>query len=154
MSGDSRQIHATAVGLDSRAALILGPPGAGKSDLALRCILQGAWIDGRHVLASLIADDQVVVDRSGGGLVARAPESIEGQMEVRGLGIAGMPSVPAAEVGLAIELVDAGSIERLPDPQPSWTLLGMAVPLLRVAPFEASAHLKVLLALARGLPVT
>ena len=75
------------VALDGRAALIVGPSGAGKSDLAVRCILQGAWIDGRHVLASLIADDQVIVDRSGGGLVTRAPEATEGRIEVRGLGL-------------------------------------------------------------------
>ena len=154
MSGDSEQIHATAIALDGRAALILGSPGAGKSDLALRCLLQGAWIDGRHVLASLIADDQVIVDRSGGGLVARGPEPIQGRMEVRGFGIVDMLSVPAAEIGLAVELADATAIERLPDPPPMRTVVGMAVPLLRVAPFETSAHLKVLLALARGLPAT
>ncbi|HWV82566.1 MAG TPA: HPr kinase/phosphatase C-terminal domain-containing protein [Hyphomicrobiaceae bacterium] len=154
MSGETTQIHATAIALDGRAALILGPPGAGKSDLALRCILQGAWIDGRHVLASLIADDQVIVDRSGGGLVARGPEPIQGRMEVRGLGIVDVPSVPAAEIGLAVELADIATIDRLPDPPPNWTLLGAEVPLIRVAPFEASAHLKVLLALARGLPAT
>lgn len=154
MSGDSEQIHATAIALDGRAALIVGPSGAGKSDLALRCILQGAWIDGRHVLASLIADDQVIVDRSGGGLVARAPEATEGRIEVRGLGIVEMSSIPAAEIGLVVELVAATGIERLPDPPPSWTLLGRPVPLLRIAPFEVSAHLKVLLALSRGMPAT
>lgn len=154
MSGDSEQIHATAIALDGRAALIVGSSGAGKSDLALRCILQGAWIDGRHVLASLIADDQVIVDRSGDGLVARAPETIAGRLEVRGLGIVDVPSLPAAEIGLAVELADTAAIERLPDPSLMWTVLDAEVPLLRVAPFEASAHLKVLLALARGLPAS
>ncbi len=152
MSGETSQIHATAIALDGRAALILGPPGAGKSDLALRCILQGAWIDGRHCLATIVADDQVIVDRSGGGLVARTHDAIAGRIEVRGLGIVEVPSVPAAEIGLAVELVPPTAIERLPEPETTWPLLGVDVPLLRVAPFEASAHLKVLLALARGLP--
>jgi serine kinase of HPr protein (carbohydrate metabolism regulator) len=154
MSGETRQIHATAIALDGRAALILGPPGAGKSDLALRCILQGAWIDGRHCLATLVADDQVIVDPSGGGLVARAHDAIAGQIEVRGLGIVEVPNVPAAEIGLAVELVASAAIERLPEPGATWPLLGVEVPLLRVAPFETSAHLKVMLALVRGLPPT
>jgi serine kinase of HPr protein (carbohydrate metabolism regulator) len=144
------RIHATAIALeDGRGALILGPPGAGKSDLALRCILQGAWIDGRHCGAMLVADDQVIVERTGADVVARPPETIAGRMEVRGIGIVAMPHVPVSKIVLAVELVDAQRIERLPDPAPSWPLLGVEVPLIRVAPFEASAHLKVLLALAR-----
>ncbi|ODT21238.1 MAG: hypothetical protein ABS54_13060 [Hyphomicrobium sp. SCN 65-11] len=152
MSQNRSQIHATAIALDGRAALLIGPPGSGKSDLALRCILQGAWIDGRHCLATLLADDQVIVDRSGGGLVARAPDTIAGRIEVRGLGIIDMPSVPAAEIGLAVELVAPAAVDRFPEARSTWPLLGAAVPLLRVSAFEASAHLKVLLALARGLP--
>lgn len=152
MSGETTQIHATAIALDGRAALILGPSGAGKSDLALRCILQGAWIDGRHYLATLVADDQVIVDGSGGGLVARAHDAVAGRIEVRGLGIVAVPSVPAAEIGLAVELVAPTAIVRLPEPGATWPLLGVDVPLLRIAPFEASVHLKVLLALTRGLP--
>ncbi|WP_072385968.1 hypothetical protein [Hyphomicrobium sp. CS1BSMeth3] len=152
MSQNRSQIHATAIALDGRVALLIGPPGSGKSDLALRCILQGAWIDGRHCLATLLADDQVIVDRSGGGLVACAPDTIAGRIEVRGLGIIDMPSVPAAEIGLAVELVAPAAIERLPEAGSTWPLLGAEVPLLRVSAFETSAHLKVLLALARGLP--
>jgi HPr kinase/phosphorylase len=152
MTGASAQIHATAIALDDRAALILGPSGSGKSDLALRCILQGAWIDGHHRHATLVADDQVVLEQRGGGLVAHVPDTIAGRIEVRGVGIMEVPSVPGAEVVLAVELVPPTTIERLPDPRPSMTLLGAEVPLMRVAPFEASAHLKVLLALVQGLP--
>lgn len=151
MSGAISQIHATAVALDNgRAALILGPPGAGKSDLALRCILQGAWIEGRHHTAILVADDQVIVERTGARLAARPPDTIAGHLEVRGLGIVALPHRASAEVALAVELADPAAVERLPDPAPVWSLLGIAVPLIRIAPFEASAHLKVLLALARG----
>ena len=145
------QIHATAIALDGCAALLFGPSGAGKSDLALRCILQGAWIDGRHCLATLVADDQIIVDTSGGGLVARAPDTIAGHIEVRGLGIIAVASVPAAEIGLAVELVTPDAVERLPDPRPTRTILSVEVPLLRIAPFETSAHLKVMWALAKGV---
>ena len=151
MTETTSQIHATAIALeDRRAALILGPSGSGKSDLALRCILQGAWIDGRHCAAMLVADDQVIVERQGPYLVARPPGAIAGRIEVRGIGIVPMAHASPATIALAVELVDAPRVERLPDPAPVWPLLGVEVPLIRVAPFEASAHLKVLLALARG----
>jgi serine kinase of HPr protein (carbohydrate metabolism regulator) len=152
MSGETAQIHATAIALDDRAALILGPSGAGKSDLALRCILQGAWIDEHHRHAVLVADDQVIVEDSVRGLIARPPGAIAGRIEVRGVGIMDVPSVGSARLVLAVELAEPAAVVRLPDPQPSLTLLGAEIPLLRVAPFEASAHLKVLLALAHGLP--
>jgi len=151
MTKTTTQIHATAIALDNRrAALILGPSGAGKSDLALRCILQGAWIDGRHRLATLVADDQVIVERTFDGLRAWPPEAIAGRIEVRGLGIVEMPHIASAAVTLAVELVDAPEIERLPESASSAQLLSWDVPLLRVAPFETSAHLKVLLALVTG----
>lgn len=152
MNDRTTQIHATAIALDGRAALILGPSGAGKSDLALRCILQGAWINATHRTATLVADDQVIVERQGDTVVARPPESIAGRIEVRGLGIVEMPHNPASNVSLAVALTRADAIERLPDPPPQHELLGLSIPLLRVAPFEASAHLKVMLALVRGLP--
>ena len=152
MTGASAQIHATGIALDDRAALILGPSGSGKSDLALRCVLQGAWIDGHHRHAALVADDQVIIEETVRGLIARPPEAIAGRMEVRGVGIMEVPSVGSARLVLAVELAEPAAIERLPDPQPSLTLLGAEVPLMRVAPFEASAHLKVLLALVQGLP--
>ena len=61
------------------AVLLRGPSGAGKSDLALRLIDQGA---------RLVADDQTELTPSDGVLLARAPQTIQGKMEVRGLGIA------------------------------------------------------------------
>ncbi|MFN3743681.1 MAG: HPr kinase/phosphorylase [Hyphomicrobiaceae bacterium] len=153
MSGATCQIHATAIALDQgRAALMLGPPGAGKSDLALRCILEGAWIDGRHYTATLVADDQVIIERNLRGLRARPPEPIAGRLEVRGLGIVALPHAALADVVLAVELAAPDTIARLPDPVPSWHLLDVEVPLIRIAPFEASAHLKLLLALVRGIP--
>lgn len=125
-----------------RAVLITGPAGAGKSDLALRLIGRG-W--------RLVADDYAHVTASGGALYAVAPETISGRMEARGVGI--VPACPrgVTRLSLAIELVDGsadGPVERLPEPA-ARTIEGVALPLLRLNGFEASAVEKVATALAR-----
>ena len=132
-------IHAAAVSIGGRGVLLLGLPGSGKSDLALRLIDRGAL---------LIADDRVVVGPGVPSLLS-APAAIAGKIEVRGVGIVDMPHVAEIPAALAVRL-DAVT-ERLPEPQ-RFALGDGSVPLLHVAPFEASAVLKVELALAHGLP--
>lgn len=144
-----RLVHATCVAVDGIAALLLGPSGAGKSDLALRCMMTSARDADRALKADLVADDQVLLYLRDGQLRARAPEAIIGRIEVRGLGILPADHVPDAEVRLAIELDRRRPIERLPETLPAFEALGIRVPLLRLSPFEASAPLKVMLALRR-----
>ena len=72
-------LHATAISINGQAVLLIGPPGSGKSDLALRLIDRGAL---------LIADDQVALTEVDGVLHASAPAATAGLIEVRGLGIA------------------------------------------------------------------
>ena len=55
----------------------------------------------------------------------------------------------APDSHLIVELVAPEAVERLPDPPPRRDLLGVSLPLLRLAPFEAAAPVKLLLALAR-----
>jgi serine kinase of HPr protein (carbohydrate metabolism regulator) len=137
-------VHATAVALWTgagagwRAALLSGPPGAGKSDLALRLIGRG-W--------RLVGDDYVHLFASGGALFARPPGTIAGRIEVRGLGVVAACPLGLARVGLAVELVRE-PVERLPDPA-SRVFDGVAVPLLRLDPREASAVEKVAAAVHR-----
>ncbi len=128
------------------AVLLRGPSGAGKSDLALRLIDQGA---------RLVADDQTELTPSDGVLLARAPQTIQGKMEVRGLGIAELAPLCDVPLGLVVDLVDGESVERLPDPD-SCTILGVRLPVVRFDPFEASTPAKLRLALAgRGAaPIT
>ena len=155
MAGASRLVHATCIAVDGRGALLLGPSGSGKSDLALRAI-SGTWRDGGRLLrAELVADDQVLIEPAGGSLIARAPASIAGRLEVRGLGILEVATLAEVRLGLAVALVGAAEVERLADPAPTHAILGQQFPLLRLAPFEASAALKLVLALARlpGLAV-
>lgn len=132
-------VHATTIVLGGRAVLLCGAPGSGKSDLALRAIDAGAV---------LLADDQTALSAERGSLVARCPETIRGRLEVRGLGIVDLPWRDAVPVGLAVDLVPPETVERLPAAaERSW--LGISIPLLRLAPFEASSVVKLRLAVAR-----
>lgn len=143
-------LHGTAVAIGDAAALILGASGAGKSDLALRC-LSLAPSPLIPVSATLVADDRVHVDRGAGCLTVRAPGTILGKIEVRGLGIVSVPFQHRASLKLIVELARAESIERMPDPQPEREVLGLCLPLLRLAPFEASAPVKLLLGLMQAV---
>ena len=127
--------HASCVAIGGRAVLIAGESGAGKSDLALRLIDRGAV---------LVSDDQVMLSAEEGQLIASAPATIAGQIEVRGLGIMAMPHRTAMPVSLLIEL--GAPAERMPEPR-TRTLCGFAVPVVALDPFEASAPIKAELAL-------
>jgi serine kinase of HPr protein (carbohydrate metabolism regulator) len=96
----------------------------------------------------LVADDYVTVTRKGEKLFAEAPATIRGKLEVRGLGIVTVPCRESAELVLIAELVAPEQIERYPDPAPVAELGGVKLPLLHIAPFEASAPVKLLVALA------
>lgn len=149
---DTRTIHATCIALDGYAALILGPSGSGKSDLALRAITT-PMRDGRRLLEpTLVSDDQVVVSRRGEALYANPPATIRGLVEVRGVGIVEVEHVADAEIVLAVDIDPAAKIERLPDEVATYPLLGVKLPLMRLRAFEASALSKLMLRLARAAP--
>lgn len=118
--------------------LLSGPSGSGKSDLALRLIDRGGI---------LVSDDYTLVKRVDGRLVATAPATIAGQMEVRGIGIVDLPSVGEAPVALLVDLFDR--VERMPLDPLLRIVAGMQVPVIKIAPFEASAPIKVELALSK-----
>lgn len=129
-------IHATAIAIAGRAVLLVGPPGSGKSDLALRLIDRGA---------ALVADDRVVLTRAGDRVLAAPPPATAGLIEIRGVGIVDAPHVAHVPVALVVEL--AAVPARLPDAA-TRDVAGVAVPCLALAAFEASAPLKVERALA------
>jgi serine kinase of HPr protein (carbohydrate metabolism regulator) len=130
------QVHATCVDIEGTGVLIRGPSGSGKSDLALRLIDGGA---------RLVADDRAVLTLDGDRVMVTAPPEIAGLFEVRGQGVRRLPCIEGAALGLVVDLVPAGDVERLPEAV-HCKILGVPLALLRLAPFEASAAAKVRLA--------
>jgi serine kinase of HPr protein (carbohydrate metabolism regulator) len=88
-------IHASCVAIGRSGVLLLGKSGSGKSDLTLRLIDEGAV---------LVADDRTLLSLEKDALYARAPDSIAGLMEVRGLGIIRFPVRAKVRIALAVQL--------------------------------------------------
>lgn len=137
-----RLVHASCVAIGGRAVLLAGRSGAGKSDLALRLIDRGA---------KLVSDDYTELRCLGATLLAKAPETIAGKIEVRGVGIVELEFEADVPVCLYADLDRAA--DRLPEARVI-ALAGMNIPLIALAALEASAPLKLEQALLRfGLPL-
>ncbi|MCB2102876.1 MAG: HPr kinase/phosphatase C-terminal domain-containing protein [Rhodobacterales bacterium] len=139
MGSFQQQIHATAVDVDGVGVVLRGPSGSGKSDLALRLIDGGA---------RLVADDRTDLTVTEGRLWAAPPPALAGGLEVRGVGLLRLDYRAVIAVGLVVDLVAPAAVERLPDAA-TCAYGGCDLPLLRLAPFEASAPAKIRLMAAR-----
>ena len=147
-------MHATCISLQGKGILLTGASGCGKSDLALRCIEQ--------LGATLVADDQVeltahktladktLADKTPAGkitVLASPPPTLQGKLEVRGVGIITQPWAKKVPVALVLRLQPkAGCVPRLPKITTT-PVAGVGVPTLPLSPFNASACLKLRLAL-------
>lgn len=104
------QIHGTSVGFHADSgwlgALMIGKPGAGKSELALELIALGA---------KLVADDQTCLRREGDAVELSCPIAIRDMIELRGLGIFRVPSISTARLTVIIDM-DALETQRFPEP--------------------------------------
>ena len=128
----SETVHASCVAIGGRAVLIGGRSGRGKSDLALRLIDRGA---------ALVSDDYTLVQRRDGRLIATAPPTIAGKIELRGVGILEFPAVRDIPVALFVDLdLEAA---RLPDADEKRLIAGVTLPAIGLSSHEASAPIKV-----------
>ena len=134
--------HATVISLEGAAVLLRGQSGSGKSDLALRLIDEGAV---------LVADDRVRMRVVDGRLLASAPENLAGLLEVRGQGIVAVDFIEEAQLRMVVDLVQSSAIERMPEAA-SAEIAGIRLPLLKLAPFDASAPAKLRLAVRGAGP--
>ncbi len=150
---DAVNIHASCVVLrragdvfgapEDCGVLLLGESGAGKSDLALRLIAEGA---------QLVADDRVELFMRDGALWAKPPRTLAGLIEARGVGILSLPFEAEARIGLIVQLVPRAKMPRMPAPErfeaPASLAAGLMPHLIRLAPFDHSAVAKIAAAAA------
>ena len=134
----SEMIHATTVALDGRAVILAGRSGSGKSDLALRLLDRGFV---------LVSDDQTYLRLTNGRVIAAAPPTIQGKLEVRGIGIVEVDAAGDVPVCLVVAL--ESDVERLPEEGRQRSILGAGIPLVSVDAMTASAPAKVAIALDR-----
>jgi serine kinase of HPr protein (carbohydrate metabolism regulator) len=120
----------------ARGLLIEGPPGSGKSSLALALIDRGA---------RLVGDDGVLLEERDGRLWALPPPNIAGLVEIRNVGLATFPA-EAAPVALIVRLDPAAP--RLPESTERIILVGVSVPLVRLFPGTPALPLRAEWALA------
>lgn len=102
--------------------MIVGPPGSGKSSLALALMDRGA---------GLIGDDGVTLDRVGDRVIATPPPNTGGLIEIRNVGLRELPTTHAP-VALVVDL--AANAERLPPGPATFLLVGREVPQVNLYP--------------------
>ncbi len=124
-------IHATAIRLKNKGVLFIGASSSGKSDLALRAIINHK--------AKLVSDDRVEFE----GGYARPAKNIEGLLEVRGVEIIKLPYIKKQKIHLVVELVD--TYERLPEAE-----FYQGIKKIKLNPFEQSVFAKILVALKKA----
>lgn len=122
--------QSTCVTIGGRGVLIEGPPGCGKSSLALALIDRGA---------TLVGDDGVMLEMREGRLWAVPPANIAGLLEVRNVGIITRPCAPAP-VHLLIRLDDGAP--RFIEQAQQIDIAGQPVPLVHLWPGSPVLHLR------------
>ena len=119
-------IHACAVAVGERGALIRGPSGSGKSALSLAMMALARQAGG---FAALVGDDRVFLRAAAGLVLARGVPGFEGVIERRGEGLLLETHEPRVVIRLVVDLGDA---------RPRWpgdddghaVLLGVSLPRL------------------------
>jgi HPr kinase/phosphorylase len=135
MSARPANHHATAIAIGADGGvLIRGAARSGKSALAWSALRRAELLG---LPALLVADDQVLLDRVGDRLRARAPAAIAGRIELSGVGILAEPWAGEAFLSLVVDLAEPQTIERLPEAAEVW-LLGAALRRLVLPAREAS----------------
>lgn len=129
-------IHATLINYKNKGILLIGSSGSGKSDLALRLIID--------YKAKLVADDRVDLFIKNNKLYGCSPKNIYKKMEIRELGIAEFPAKKETPINLCVELcLNREDFERLPNKQ-YVDFLGYSIEKIKLYPFDCSTTCKII----------
>ncbi len=148
MAAETATIHASAVLVGNKAALIRGPAGSGKSQLVWD-LLQAA-AQGALPFARLVADDRAHIETRAGQLLVRPALALAGMIEIHGLGIRHLDHEPLAAVVVVVDLA-AEDAARHPDREAGATIIG-GVTLPRLAVATGMPALPMVLAFLQGYP--
>ncbi|SIQ79912.1 Hpr(Ser) kinase/phosphatase [Rhizobium sp. RU33A] len=130
MTGETHNIHATAISVDGLGLAFVGPSGSGKSSLAFDCLAEAKLA---NIPAALISDDRVIVSLENGQVFASCPEPIRGLIELRYSGIVAVDHVDRAELSYIVLPVGADERHRLPpDDEHAELVAGLSLPVVRV----------------------
>jgi serine kinase of HPr protein (carbohydrate metabolism regulator) len=144
-------VHATAVVVGTSGLALVGPSGSGKSSMALE-LIAGARRAGHF--AALVSDDQIFVDAVNGRVLAHAPQSIKGMIELHGSGIGRIETVESVVLQLALGPITADSSNRIPEENQCWSpMSGVSLP-LRFIDRRGADPFSRLGALIPGFPVS
>ena len=132
----SRLHQATCVAIGGRAVLIEGPPGSGKSSLALALIDRGAVLVGDDGVTLDLRSDATFEQR----LLASPPPNIAGLLEVRNVGLLRLETAEQVPVALVLRL--DRDAPRFIETSEKAELLGTAIPLVRLWPDSPALHLR------------
>ncbi|EJL52215.1 serine kinase of the HPr protein, regulates carbohydrate metabolism [Rhizobium sp. CF122] len=130
MTDTPSNIHATAIVVGSTGLLFMGPSGWGKSMLAFACINEAQRMG---MSAILVADDQVLISKQDGTVIATCPATIAGLIELRGTGIVRLPHTESAVMHYAVLPGSVSGERRLPPVGERTTIAdGIDLPVIRL----------------------
>ena len=127
---EAPNIHATAIVVGRTGLLFSGPSGWGKSMLAFSCMTEARRLG---LFTALVADDQVLLSKEAGSVIATCPPSIAGLIELRGTGIVRQDHIPTATMHYAVLPGSASGENRVPPEGEIVSLAeGFSLPALRL----------------------
>lgn len=124
-------LNTSVIAIDGQALALEGPPGCGKSSLALALIDRGAM---------LIGDDGAQLHRRDNRVWASPPPNTTGLLEIHGVGLIKLPTADGAPLSLILSLGRDG--ERLPDQLAQRDILECPVPVLPFQPGSTAPALR------------
>lgn len=120
--------HCSVLEIGGTGILIDGASGSGKTSLVFG-LVERSEVNGYE--AHFVCDDQALLRQDGESLIAEAPSTIAGKIELRGFGILDISHKPSAAIDVVFRLVKEDEVERMPSPE-IVQLQSVTLPLVKI----------------------